>query len=134
MKKLSKEEINVVIKEVNERIENKNKLECEKVLSNSKDYSEIKELVKELNKLEDLVRSKYEFINEKVDKLKKEVNFNINLYKENNWSNYKINYYKVELNSYKNYNKLYNKLVLKNISNMLNVEELINELVKDCSE
>ncbi len=134
MKKLSKEEINVVIKEVNERIEEKNKLECEKVLSNSKDYSEIEELVKELNKLEDLVRSKYEFINEKIDVLKKEVNFNINLYKENNWSNYKINYYKVERNSYKNYNSMYNKLVLKNISNMLNVEELINELVKDCSE
>ncbi len=134
MKKLSKEEINVVIKEVNERIEEKNKLECEKVLSNSKDYSEIEELVNELNKLEDLVRSKVEFINEKIDVLKKEVNFNINLYKENNWSNYKINYYKVERNSYKNYNSMYNKLVLKNISNMLNVEELINELVKDCSE
>lgn len=134
MKKLSKEEINVVIKEVNERIEKKNKLECEKVLSNSKDYSEIEELVNELNKLEDLVRSKVEFINEKIDVLKKEVNFNINLYKENNWSNYKINYYKVERNSYKNYNSMYNKLVLKNISNMLNVEELINELVKDCSE
>jgi hypothetical protein len=131
MKKLSKEEINVIIREVNDRVEKKSKLECENVLSKNKKYEEIVEFVKELNELEDLVKDKVKFINEKVEVLEKEVNFKVSLYKESSLNNYKLNYWKNNNNSYKCYNEMYNKLVLRNINSNLNVEELINELIKD---
>jgi hypothetical protein len=134
MKKLSRDEINVIINEVNSKVSEIEKLECEKLLSNNSNFSELKELVSNLNEINNKVNELREVINEKCNKLSKELNINLYLFNRNGCENYKINYNKKIVNSFSNYNKLYNKLILKNISSMLNIEELINSLVKEYND
>jgi len=134
MKKLSRDEINVIINEVNGKVSEIEKLECEKLLSNNSNFNEINELVSNLNEINNKVNELKEVINEKCSKLIKELNINLYLFNRNGCEDYKINYNKKSNNSLSNYNKLYNKLILRNINNELNVEELINSLVKEYND
>ena len=80
--------------------------------------------------MNDKVKELKEFINDKCDDLRKELNINL-WCNNNNYNDYKLGFSKVKNNSYGNYNKMYNKLILMNINNEINVEELINNLVKE---
>lgn len=131
MKKLSKEEINVIVNEVNNKISKLENLECEKLLKDNDKYSEIVDLVYEINDLNDKVNELKEFINEKCNELRKDLNINL-WCNNNNYEGFKLGFNLVkDRSSYRNYNEIYNKLVLMNINNNINVEELIDNLVKE---
>jgi hypothetical protein len=134
MKKLSKDEINVIISEVNIKVNEIEKLEGEKLLNNNSNFSELKELVSNLNKINNELNELKDIINDKCSKLGKEFNCNLFLIKNNFSDEYYLNYIKKNNEGLSNYNKLYNKLILRNINNELNVEELINSLVKELKD
>jgi hypothetical protein len=134
MKKLSGKEIDVIINEVNIKVNEIEKLEGEKLLNNNSNFSELKELVSNLNKINNELYELKDVINDKCSKLGKEFNCNLFLIKNNFSDEYYLNYIKKNNGGLSNYNKLYNKLILRNINNELNVEELINSLVKELKD
>ena len=125
MKKLSREEMNVLSSEIVKRV---NEVKYEKIkgkLEKDSDYKKLDKLNKEVFELNKKIKEKNNLYNELVLKVRNKFDI-VNVYKDLN------NEIKVMFNSNNNMN-VYNDLVLYSINKDLDVESLINKIVEKYS-
>jgi len=126
MKKLSKNEVNVLTNVVLEKVKEVKKETYEKMLSKDKMYLKWKKL-----------NGERKILNDKVQELNKEIN---SIYGEIS-GKYKIyigydglNNIMISSNNNNDWNKINNEIVLMGIGNNFNVDELIDKLVDKYSK
>ena len=123
MKKLSREEMNVISVEVSKRVNEKKYEKIKGKLEKDVDFKKLEKLSKEISELNKKVRDKSNLYNEVCLKVRNKFDV-INVYKNNEGE------VKVVFNSNLN---VYNDIVLYNIGKDLDVESLINKIVEKYS-
>ena len=123
MKKLSREEMNVISVEVSKRVNEKKYEKIKGKLEKDVDFKKLEKLNKEIFELNKKVKEKNSLYNELCLKVRNKFEIS-GVYKDNN------NEIKVMFNNNLN---VYNDLVLYSIGREINVEELINKVVEKYS-
>lgn len=126
MKKLSRNEVNVLSNVIVNKINEKKYESIKSKLEKDIDYKKLDKLNKEINELNKKLREKNNLNNELVLKIRNKFNIS-NVYRDNN------NEIKVMFNYNNNYNNIYNDLILLSIDKSLDVESLINKVVEKYS-
>ena len=123
-KKLNVSEISILSNVINEKL---NDVKYEKIkgkLEKDVDYKKLEKLSKEINELNNKLKEKNSIYNEINLKIRNKFNIG-NVIKNGNEV-------KVYFNN-NNYNKIYNDLMLMNIGREINVDEIIDVIVKKYS-
>lgn len=132
MKKLMKRELEVLSNVICKRVEEERKKVLEEKLKKSKEYLS---LVKEGESIEKLVgelKKRGESVGERISVLNKKLGLGgdkgyISWSGVNYYSNSKVNF----VVGYMNSREIENKLVLKNLEGIINVEEIVKEMIKE---
>jgi hypothetical protein len=136
MKKLSRVELDVVVNEIINGVREKEEKKCELILSmsgNKEIYlSKINEMELLLEKVES-VKNELRDIEKEIEEDGIRLNFNGNNYYGMNNKNKKYSVYLIEGTTMKGnfYNEVYNKVVLNNIDDEVNVNSFIEKFVKE---
>jgi hypothetical protein len=136
MKKLSRVELDVVVNEIINGVREKEEKKCELILSMSGN----KEIyLSKINEME-LLLEKVESVKNELRDIEKEIEgdgIRLNFYNGNNYygmnnKNKKYSVYLIEGTTMKGnfYNEVYNKVVLNNIDDEVNVKSFIEKFVK----
>jgi seryl-tRNA synthetase len=129
MKKLNRNEMevlsNVIVSKINER----KVKEVEGKLEKDVDFKKLKKLSEEINEMNKKLSVLNKNYNEVCLKVRNKFD-DINIWRDGNNNDLKINF-----NNNNNYNnvKIYNDLVLNSIGNDFNVDELVNKIVEKYS-
>lgn len=137
MKKLSRVELDVVVNEIINGVREKEEKKCELILSMSGN----KEIyLSKINEME-LLLEKVESVKNELRDIEKEIEgdgIRLNFYNGNNYygmnnKNKKYSVYLIEGTTMKGnfYNEVYNKVVLNNIDDEVNVKSFIEKFVKE---
>lgn len=124
MKKLSMNEVNLVVNVINEKI---NESKYEKIkgkLEKDSDYKKLEKLSKEVNELNKKLREKSSVYNELISKVKNKFGIS-NVWK--NGDEIKVSFWMNDIN------KVRNEVILNNIGRELDVESMINKVVEKFS-
>ena len=132
MKKLMKRELEVLSSVICKRVEEEKKKVLEEKLKKSKEYLS---LVKEGESIEKLVgelKKRGESVGERISVLNKKLGLGgdkgyISWSGVNYYSSSKVNF----VVGYMNSREIENKLVLKNLEGIINVEEIVKEMIKE---
>ena len=123
-KKLNVSEISILSNVINEKL---NDVKYEKIkgkLEKDVDYKKLEKLSKEINELNNKLKEKNSIYNEINSRIRNKFNIS-NVIKNGDEV-------KVYFNS-NNYNKIYNDLMLMNIGREINVDEIVNIIIKKYS-
>ena len=124
MKKLSMNEVNLLVNVINEKL---NESKYEKVkgkLEKDSDYKKLEKLSKEINELNKKLREKSSVYNELIGKVKNKFGIS-NVWK--NGDEIKVSFWNNDSS------KVRNEVILSNISKELDVESMINKIVEKYS-
>jgi hypothetical protein len=122
MKKLSKNEINVLSGVIVSKINEKKVERIESKLVKDVDYKRLEKLNKEINELNKKSSELNKMYSEVCLKVRNKFNIG-NVWREGD----KL---RVNFNNNGNYNNIYNEIVLSSIGNDFDVEELVNKIVE----
>jgi hypothetical protein len=128
MKKLSKNEMEVLSNVIVSKINEKKVKEVEGKLGKDVDFKRLKKLSEEMNEM----NKKLSVLNKNYNEvcLKVRNKFDISsIWRDSNNSDLKINFNNNNINNV----KIYNDLVLNSIGNDFNVDELVNKIVEKYS-
>ena len=124
MKKLSMNEVNLLVNVINEKISESKYEKIKGKLEKDSDYKKLEKLSKEIDELYKKLREKSSVYNELVSKVKNKFGIS-NVWK--NGDEIRVSFW------INDSNKVRNEVILSNISKELDVESMINKIVEKYS-